>query len=90
MVGSYDPRVDRVDLKGDRILHWMNHGATVSGTVHNLLVSNKIIEGKKINVLPKKTAPKKEPVAEVAPAIVPVAVAAPSEDNVVASTEPTE
>ena len=58
MVGSYDPRTDRVELKGERITEWMNNGATVSGTVHNLLVSNKIIDAKKINVLPKKTAPK--------------------------------
>src|SRR3989338_3949619 len=58
MVGSYDPRVDTVSLKADRIKHWMSMGATVSDTVHNLLVSQKIIEGKKINVLPKKTVPK--------------------------------
>jgi small subunit ribosomal protein S16 len=60
MVGSYDPRVDTVSLKDDRIKYWMSMGATVSDTVHNLLVSQKIIEGKKINVLPKKTVAKKE------------------------------
>ena len=70
MVGSYDPRQDRVELKGDRILEWLKNGATTSGTVHNLLVSNKIIDAKKINVLPLKRAPKKEmvvaaPAAEV-------------------------
>src|SRR3954463_12911177 len=65
MVGSYDPKVDRIDLKADRIKHWISMGATVSDTVHNLLVSQKIIDAKKINVLPKKTVPKKdEPVAE--------------------------
>lgn len=76
MVGSYDPRVDRADLKADRITHWIEHGAQVSDTVHNLLISQKIIEGKKINVLPKKTVPKdekkEEPAAE--PAAQPVAV----------------
>jgi small subunit ribosomal protein S16 len=60
MVGSYDPRVDRVDLKADRIKHWLSMGATTSETVHNLLVSNKIIDAKKINVLPKKTVAKVE------------------------------
>jgi len=71
MVGSYDPRVDRVELKGERIQEWMKHGATVSGTVHNLLVSKKIIDAKKINVLPKKTAPVKEtPAAEASSAAV--------------------
>jgi len=53
----------------------MSKGAQPSDTVHNLLLSEKIIEGKKINVLPKKTVPKKEepaPVAEAAPAVAPV------------------
>ncbi len=77
MVGSYDPRTDRVELKGDRIKTWISNGATVSGTVHNLLISNKIIEGKKVNVLPKKTPPKKEPVAAAAPAAPVVATPAP-------------
>ncbi|MSR70634.1 30S ribosomal protein S16 [Candidatus Kaiserbacteria bacterium] len=58
MVGSYDPRVDTVSLKADRIKHWMSMGATVSDTVHNLLVSQKIIDAKKRNVLPKKTVAK--------------------------------
>ena len=57
MLGSYDARVNRVDLKADRIKHWMSMGATVSDTVHNLLVSNKIIDAKKINVLPRKSPP---------------------------------
>lgn len=60
MLGFYDPRTGKVELKGDRIKHWISHGAQVSGTVHNMLVTHKIIEGKKINVLPKKSAPKKE------------------------------
>ena len=81
MVGSYDPRVDKVELKADRIKHWISMGATVSDTVHNLLISNKIIEGKKINVLPKKTVAKVEAPAE---AVAPVAEAP------AADTTPTE
>jgi small subunit ribosomal protein S16 len=76
MVGSYDPRQDRVELKGERILEWIKNGATTSGTVHNLLVSNKIIEGKKRNVLPKKTVAKiAEPTATPAAAAVAPVVA---------------
>jgi small subunit ribosomal protein S16 len=60
MLGSYDPRTNRVELKADRITYWMSVGATVSDTVHNLLVSQKIIDAKKINVLPRKSPPKKE------------------------------
>lgn len=64
MVGSYNPKGGNVELKGDRIKHWISMGATVSDTVHNLLVTNKIIDAKKINILPKFVA---APVAEVAP-----------------------
>jgi len=77
MVGSYDPRIDKVDLKADRIKHWISMGATVSDTVHNLLVSNKIIDAKKINVLPKKTVAKvEEPAAPAAEVAAPAAEAA--------------
>jgi len=74
MVGSYDPRADRVEIKGDRVLHWLKNGAQASDTVHNLLVSQKIIDAKKINVLPKKTVAAKEVAPE--PAAAPAAVAA--------------
>src|SRR3989344_4562620 len=67
LLGSYDPRVDRVALKADRIKYWISMGATVSDTLHNLLISQKIIEGKKINVLPRKSPPKKEEEAETTP-----------------------
>ncbi len=67
MVGHYDPRVDKVELKAERIKHWISMGATVSDTVHNLLVSNKIIEDKKINVLPKKVVSKPDAPAAEAP-----------------------
>ncbi len=72
MVGSYDPRVNTVSLKTDRIKHWISMGATVSDTVHNILVSEKVINAKKINVLPKKTVAKAE---EPAPAAAPAAAA---------------
>ena len=60
MLGSYDARTDRVELKAERIKYWIGMGTTVSDTVHNLLISQKIIEGKKINVLPRKSPPKAE------------------------------
>jgi small subunit ribosomal protein S16 len=85
MVGSYDPRVDRVDLKADRIAHWMKNGATVSDTVHNLLVSKKVIDAKKINVLPKKTV-EKPAVAETAPEAPTQPAEAPVTNDVAAET----
>lgn len=59
-VGSYDPRKTSEHIDGERIKYWISKGAKVSGTVHNMLVSKKIIEGKKVNVLPKKHPPVKE------------------------------
>lgn len=69
MVGSYDPRADRADLKPERIVEWLKQGAQASDTVHNILVDKKVIEGKKINVLPKnlaKGAKKKQEAAQAA------------------------
>lgn len=60
ILGNYDARTSRIALDGERIKYWISQGVTISDTVHNLLVSNKIIEGKKINVLPRKSPPKKE------------------------------
>lgn len=67
MLGSYNPRQKRVALNGDRIKYWMSVGAKVTGTMHNILIKEKVIEGKKINVLPKKTPIKKETAKETAP-----------------------
>jgi len=59
-LGCYDARRDVREVKGDRVKYWIGKGAQVSDTVHNILINEKVIEGKKINVLPKKTPIKKE------------------------------
>lgn len=64
LLGSYNPHMDKVQINSDRVKHWMSVGAQVSDTVHNLLVSEKIIEGKKVNVLPKKNPIVKEATEE--------------------------
>lgn len=83
IMGAYDAREGGIkQVKADRIKHWLSVGAQASGTVHNLLISEKIITGKKVNVLPKKSPPKKEEekVEEKAPAKeAPAAEAAPTE-----------
>jgi len=66
ILGSYEPKAGSVDLKADKIKYWLSVGAQASGTVHNFLVDQKIIEGAKRNVLPKKTPIAKE-VTEEAP-----------------------
>lgn len=60
VLGFHNFRKDGTVLKADRIKYWMSVGAQVSDTAHNLLLAQKVITGKKINVLPKKTVPKKE------------------------------
>lgn len=60
ILGSYSPRTNKAQIKSDRVKYWMSVGAGVSDTVHNLLIDNKIIEGKKVNVLPKKSPIVKE------------------------------
>lgn len=55
ILGSYDPKAGVVTVKEDRVKHWLSKGAQASGTVHNFLVDKKLIDGKKINVMPKRT-----------------------------------
>ncbi len=77
ILGSYDAKVGNIALKDERIKHWISQGAQVSDTVHNFLVSKGVIEGKKVNALPKKVAIKKEVVEEPTPAPVAAPVATP-------------
>lgn len=65
VLGSYNPKTKHTVIDSDRAKHWMSKGAQLSGTVNNLFITKGIIEGKKVNVLGKKTPIKKdEPVAE--------------------------
>jgi small subunit ribosomal protein S16 len=63
ILGSVDFRKSNLakeGFKADKIKEYMKTGAQLSPTVHNLLVSAGIIEGKKINVLSRKSPVKKE------------------------------
>ena len=77
VLGSYDSRRgEKAEFNAEQIKAWIAKGAQTSETVHNLLVSKKIITGKKINVLPLKTAIKKDVPAEAAaPAAAPAPAA---------------
>ncbi|MFA5934105.1 MAG: 30S ribosomal protein S16 [Candidatus Paceibacterota bacterium] len=59
ILGTYNPKSSLKVFKVDRIIHWIKNGAQVSPTVHNFLVHEKIVEGKKKNVLSKKSPTKK-------------------------------
>lgn len=54
-LGSYSAKTNLFKIDGDRAKEWITKGVQVSPTVHNLMVTNKIVEGKKINVLPNKS-----------------------------------
>ena len=54
ILGTYNPKAGEKSLDHDRIKYWMSKGAQTSDTIHNFLVHDKVITGKKINVLPKK------------------------------------
>jgi len=57
-VGFYNPLTKERKIEGERVKHWISVGAQPTDTVHNMLVSEKIIDAPKI---PKhKKAKKKE------------------------------
>ena len=88
VLGSYDPRSkNKNTLNKDRVKEWLSTGAQVSDTVHNLLVSEQVIDKKKVNALPKKTAPKKEVVAEEAAAPVETASETPAAEEAAPAEE---
>ena len=58
-LGYVDPLKKRKNFKKERILHWISKGAQPSATIHNYLVSEKIIDEPKIkisNISKKKSA----------------------------------
>ena len=64
MLGNYDPHQKKVVLKADKIKEWISKGAQVSDSVYNLLLREKIVEGKKRAIKMKKVAAKESPAAE--------------------------
>jgi small subunit ribosomal protein S16 len=60
VVGHHNPHTNTTVINAELVREWIKKGAQVSDTVHNLLIAKKVIEGKKKNVLPKKTPIKKE------------------------------
>lgn len=81
LLGNYDPHTNRAVLKADRIQYWMSKGASTSGTVHNLLVTEKVITGEKIkvaNIRKKIVEAKSETPAAAAPAEQPAAAQPPA------------
>lgn len=57
-LGFYNAKAGKNEFKADRVKYWIGVGAQVSPTVHNFLVAQNLVEGKKKNVLPKKSVTK--------------------------------
>ena len=58
VLGSYNPRKKLFRVKSEeRLKYWLDQKVAVSPTVHNLFVTNKILEGGKVKAfsIPKKS-----------------------------------
>ena len=60
-LGFYNPLTKEKSIKGDRAKYWMSVGAKPSDTMHNMLIAEGVIKGKKI---PKHKKSKKEELIE--------------------------
>jgi len=63
-LGFWNPLTKGKVLKPERIKYWLSVGAKPSDTVYNLLVSEKIIEGKKIPAHKKAKKSEEKPTQE--------------------------
>lgn len=82
ILGNHDTRKakNNSNVDAERIKYWISKGAQLSDTMRNLLISKKVITGKKVNALPKKRPIKK---AEGTEASEVVTTEAPKADAVV-------
>ena len=70
-LGYYHAKTGERSFNADRIKYWIGNGAQVSDTVRNFLIGAKIIDGKKVNVLPKRKPVKAKKEETVTPAATP-------------------
>jgi len=70
-LGFVDPLTKRKSINKERVQYWISKGAQPSPSVHNLLVAEKIIDGKKIKVDKKAKAKEGSTTATSVPATAP-------------------
>jgi small subunit ribosomal protein S16 len=91
LLGTYNPRSKALTLNEERVKHWIAQGAQPTDSIRNLLINKGVIEGKKINVLPKKTPQKNEAaIAAEAAAVAEVAAAKKAADAAAVAPAPVE
>jgi small subunit ribosomal protein S16 len=59
-LGTYNPKSKALTLDEARVRNWIDKGAQPTDSIRNLLITKGVIEGKKVNVLPKKSPIKSE------------------------------
>ncbi len=101
LLGTYNPRSKALTLNEASVKEWIAKGAQPTDSIRNLLINKGVIEGKKVNVLPKKSPQKNEAkiaeeaatakaaadAAAAAKAVAEAPVAAPTLEEVGAPTE---
>lgn len=87
-LGTYNPRSKALTLDEGRVKDWISKGAQPTDSIRNLLINKGVIEGKKVNALPKKT-PQKNEAAIAAEAEAAKAAAAPAVEESPAPAEET-
>jgi small subunit ribosomal protein S16 len=85
ILGSYNPRTKAFTIKEDRVKYWMSQHVTLSPTVHNLFVTQKLLEAAKVKAFSIPAKPE-EPAAP--PAATPAAPTAAEDSAPVEATEP--
>ncbi len=98
LLGTYNPKSKALTLNEEQVKFWISKGAQPTDAIRNLLITKGVIEGKKVNVLPKKTPQKNEAAlaaeaaaveaAKAAAAAAPIAEELPTEAEVIAEAEP--
>lgn len=58
IVGSYNPKLGRVQMDEEKVKTHLANGVQPSDTVRNMLIEKGLLEGRKVNNLPKKSPTK--------------------------------
>jgi|ERR1035437_4628219 small subunit ribosomal protein S16 len=60
LLGTYNPKSKALTLNEEQVKFWISKGAQPTDSIKNLLINKGVIEGKKVNVLPRKSPQKSE------------------------------
>jgi small subunit ribosomal protein S16 len=73
ILGTRNPRTKETQLDAERVKYWISKGAETSDSVWNILVDQKIVEGKKRNITHLSAARRKAMADEKAKSETPAA-----------------